>query len=134
MFEYSSLKKEEGKPEWFTENEAGVELVVPGGAQGPDPAAVDQARNIAGKWDEILAKAINLAEGFMKDTGEWHVNGVDVLDSRHDDYDYAITLWFDPADGSQEYASTQFSVFFRAHAEQPGPTQNHPSKLVIEFI
>lgn len=134
MFDYSALRKVPGESQWFCESNNGIELYVAGDDERPDAASLEQAAAVAQDWDQIQKKAVALADGFMKDFGGWHVTGVDLFAAKRDGFDFALTLWFDSADGADAYGNTRFSVYFRAHANQQGPTQNHPSKLVVEFV
>jgi hypothetical protein len=134
MFDYSALKKIPSQAEWFGESISGVDLRVPGSAESPSAEAVATVQDLMHAWDEVQSKAIVLADSFMKDAGDWHVVGLDLVEAKRSGFDYAIDLYFDPTNGTDTYGYTRFTVYFRSHADQPGPTQNHPSKLVIEFV
>lgn len=134
MFDYSALKKSHHSAEWFGESGNGVSLYVRGGDDAPDEYAVAQAKAVVAALDEIQAKAIAIADSFMKDCGDWSLNDIDVgLESQRAGCDYIVRLAFDPRDGSDAYGYTQFSVHFRAHQDQAAPNRNRPFRLAIEF-
>lgn len=134
MFDYSALKKSHHSAEWFGESGNGVGLYVRGGDDSPDENAVAQAKAVVAALNEIQAKAVAVADSFMKDRGDWSLSEIDVgLEAQRACCDYIVRLAFDPKDGSGAYGYTQFSVHFRAHRDQPSPNQNHPFRLAIEF-
>ncbi|WP_062470996.1 hypothetical protein [Variovorax boronicumulans] len=134
MFDYTALKKSHHSAEWFGESEDGVGLLIRGADDSPDANGVAQAEAVVAALGEIQAKAVAVADSFMKDPGDWSLSEIDVgLEAQRAGCDYIIRLAFDPRGGSGAYGYTQFSVHFRAHQDQPSPNQNHPFRLAIEF-
>lgn len=134
MFDYTALKKSHHSAEWFCESGNGVGLYIHGGDDFSDENAVTLAKAVVAALNEIQAKAIAVADSFMKDLGDWSLSDIDIgLEAQRAGCDYIVRLAFDPDDGSDAYGYTQFSVHFRAHQDQPSPNQNHPFRLAIEF-
>lgn len=134
MFDYTALTKTDGKAEWNGESSDGISLYVRGTEEGPDPVAVQQAKAVVDALVEVRRKAIEMADSFMKDDGNWHVVELDVgLEAQRYECDYLVGLYFDPKDGSDVYGYTKFSVCFRSHADQPAASKNQPWKLIIEY-
>ncbi|MDH6593414.1 hypothetical protein M2165_003303 [Variovorax sp. TBS-050B] len=134
MFNYTALAKADGKPEWNGESSEGISLCVRGTEEGPDPVAIQQAKAVVDALSEVRRKAIEMADSFMKDEGDWHLIELDVgPEAQRYECDYLVGLYFETRDGSDEYGYTRFSVCFRSHAGQPAASQNHPWKLIIEY-
>jgi len=134
VFDYAALKSHHSA-EWFCESRDGVGLYVRGGEGSPDENAVAKAKAVVAALNEIRAKAIAVADSFMKDRGDWSLSAIDVgLEAQRAGCDYIVRLAFDPKDGSDAYGYTQFSVHFRVHEDQPSSNRNHPFRLAIEFL
>ena len=78
MFDYTALKKSHHSADWFGESGNGVGLYVRGGDDSPDENAVAQAKAVVAALNEIQAKAVAVADSFMKDRGDWSLSEIDV--------------------------------------------------------
>lgn len=134
MFDYNLLTKSPDGPEWHGESPDGIALYLRGTEDGPDAAAIEQARKVVDMLEEVRRKAIGMADSCMKDAGDWHLSEIDVgLQAQRYGCDYLVGLYFDPKNGSDEYGYTKFSVCFRSLADQHAAVHNTPWKLIIEY-
>lgn len=124
-FEPQRLVTREGY--WQFDNADRVQFIAHG-----DTSRHELLWRVIDDLETVQSKATHLLESFMKDSGEFTLNSVEVSPATSSDgVDFFLRFEFEAARDRYEYTYTYFDVYF---ADRPQPSPHFwPCKFTIGF-